>query len=156
MNIFHIVSNKWVNKNVPSTKQIEIKPANKTIECSVCSTKKKPTYLDNEPYLRIIDLFAYADGIIRIKGIVCYPCALGYKLRHDENDLLIFIDNKGKRVDIELIRQGVGKWNNYKKMTSAAPQRVKTRTTKVRIRKVDPMEGYIDGDVLGLEGKNND
>ena len=156
MNIFHIVSNKWVRKNVPSTKQIEIKPTNKTIECSVCSTKKKPTYLDNEPYLRIIDLFAYADGIIRIKGIVCYPCALGYKLRHDEKDLLIFIDIKGKRVDIELIRQGVGKWNNYKKMTSAAPQRVKTRTTKVRIRKVDPMEGYIDGDVLGLEGKNND
>ena len=156
MNIFHIVSNKWVRKNVPSTKQIEIKPANKTIECSVCSTKKKPTYLDNEPYLRIIDLFAYADGIIRIKGIVCYPCALGYKLRHDENDLLCFIDNEGKRVRIELIRQGVGKWNNYKKMTSAAPQRVKTRTTKVRIRKVDPMEGYIDGDVLGLEGKNND
>ena len=156
MNIFHIVNNKWVRKNVPSTKQIGIKSTNKTIECSICSTKNKPMYLDNEPYLRILDLFAYADGIIRIKGYSHYNCALGMKLRHDKNDLTIFIDNNGKRVDIELVRQGMGKWNEYKKMTSAAPQRVKTRITKVRIKKADPMEGYIDGDVLGLEGKDND
>ena len=114
-------------------------------------------YLDNEPYLRVLDLFAYDDGVIRILGYSHYNCALGMKLRHDKNDLTIFIDNKGERVDIELVRQGMGKWNEYKKITSAAPQREKTiMNTRVRRKKVDPMEGYIDGDVLGLEGKDND
>ena len=99
MNIFHIVNNEWVKKVVPSEKQTEEISANNKIKCDYC-----PSLVSD--YLRIIDLFAYAEGIIRVKGYVCYDCALGLKLRHNKDHLTCYIDSKGKRFSPELVRQG--------------------------------------------------
>ena len=110
MNIFHIVNNEWVKKVVPSEKQTEEISANNKIKCDYC-----PSLVSD--YLRIIDLFDYAEGIIRIKGYCCYNCAImTLNLTHDQNKLLVFMDNKGKRFTPQLVRQGMGKWNTYKTM----------------------------------------
>ena len=139
MNIFHIVNNNWVKKVVPSKKQTEEITANNIIKCSNC-----PTLVSD--YLRIIDLFAYAEGIIRVKGYVCYDCALGLKLRHNKDHLTCYIDSKGKRFSPELVRQGLGDWNKYRKMVHDPEFNRQEEINKMRVASTKRAEkGIVAG-----------
>ena len=144
MNKYYIDGNSWVKKNVPSSKQIEEKPTNNTIECSLCPDKKVVSYL------RVIDLFAHYEGIIRVLGYVCIPCTQGIRLKHDENDLTCYIDMNGKRIDPQLIRQGIGKWNTYKSMVHDPEFNSQEEINKMRLASANRVKKGI---VMSPKGK---
>lgn len=149
MNIFHIVNNEWVKKVVPSKKQTEEINANNTIKCDYC-----PTLVSD--YLRIIDVFAYAEGIIRVKGYCCYNCAtMTLNLTHNKDKLLAFMDNNGKRFSPELVRQGLGKWNTYKTMIHDPEFNRQEEINKMRVASTKRAEkGIVAGPLKKKKAPN--
>ena len=68
-NRYVIRGSEWVKKPMPSTKQIEEKPTNKEIECSICSRMVKN-------YVRIVRI----NGIkATFNGICCDRCVYTWK-----------------------------------------------------------------------------
>jgi len=106
MNKYHIQGNDFVLDTVPSTKQIEIKTTNKTIECSICPDKNVSEYVS------VIDAIRYANDIHIPLGYCCYPCADRNTLNH----LTAYMTQDGKRYIPKVIDSNVGNWINYRTM----------------------------------------
>ena len=83
-NRYVIRGNKWVVKTVPSTKQIEEKPTNISIECKICSRMV-------DKFVRIVRIDS--DGSkAYLNGICCGRCVFTH--RFEAEYMLIDKDNK--------------------------------------------------------------
>jgi len=94
--LYDMYGNEMVDKSMPNMKQIEEKPTNISIEC---------TYGNHyvSEVLRIIDVYDMFEGIINVKGNICYDCVNGFK----PNKMIAFIDKDGKRYSPEIVRQTI-------------------------------------------------
>ena len=73
-------------------KQIKENTTNNLIKCDECNDS-------TVDYLVVIDIYAKDEGNTGIKAKLCMICVSRLKLDHNEDNLLIYVDKNGKRVN---------------------------------------------------------
>ena len=93
-NRYVIRGNKWVVKTVPSTKQIEEKPTNISIECKICSRMA-------DKFVRIVRIDSDGSNAY-LNGICCDRCVFTWKAVRG----MYIIDGNNKVITPETITLG--------------------------------------------------
>ena len=91
-NKYVIRGSKWVKKPVPSTKQIEEKPTNISIECRICTHMVKN-------FVRIVRI---SGGKAYLNGVCCDKCVFTHRF----NGNIVLIDKDNNSLTPETITVG--------------------------------------------------